>query len=234
MVVEIINIVKITVSLICCIFSIIAGIIEIKKDPESLLNRFFAGFFIFLSIALLLYTLYHTVFNVTIIITLNIIMNGFYNLGFASLFMVPQVVKYSSKDPRLKTQGIIVFAIGLGMLLLFFVWPPEVDEELLAQGAVSSHLAGLVNLCFNLFRIIILFYGLGVFLRLYPKLDGIARVRMLHFTWGLIFSFLVIVFAALAGMVQEASEYIKLIALLMTIAGSAITLRGFLLKEESK
>jgi hypothetical protein len=234
MVVDLINIVKITVSFVCCIFAIIAGIIEIKKDPESLLNRFFASFFIFLSIALLLYTLYHSIFNVTIIITLNIIMNGFYNLAFACLFMVPQVIKYSSKDPKLKSQGIAIFSIGLGMLLMIAVWPIEVDEELLAQGAVSSHLAGIVNIVFNLFRIIILFYTLGVFIHLAPKLDGIARVRMQYFTGGIVITFLVIFSAVLAGLFKDASEFIKIIALLLTIAGTATILRGFLIKEESK
>lgn len=161
-------------------------------------------------------------------------MNGFYNLAFASLFMVPQVVKYSSKDPRLKSQGIIVFSLGLGMLLMIWIWPIEVDEVLLAEGYVSSNLAGIVNVVFNLFRILILFYTLGTFIRLYPKLDGIARVRIRYFIWGIIITFLVIGSAVLTSVFEDAAEYIKIMALLLTIAGSATILRGFLIKDESK
>ena len=50
---------KVITAIILVVMGIIVGIIEIRKNPEYWLNRFFAAFFIIGSFGFLSYTVYH-------------------------------------------------------------------------------------------------------------------------------------------------------------------------------
>lgn len=231
MALDIINILKITLSLIACAFAIFASYIEIKKDPKALLNRYFAGFFILASIGFLFYTLYHIIFDIPTILILYVISNSCLNIGMACIFMVPMVIKYSSQDPKLKYFALLIFAISIGLILLYTIWPPSVDQASFDAGIIATEMNTMVNLTINLFRIVVLLFVLISFIRLLGKISGIQKSRILHFTIGLIFSMLTAFSPLLASAAGNAAEFVKMLGLGCVIIATGMTLRGFLLKE---
>ena len=56
---DVLNILKITASIITVIFSFIAGYIELRKNPDYWLNRWFAISFVSFAFGFLAYTIYH-------------------------------------------------------------------------------------------------------------------------------------------------------------------------------
>ena len=85
---DVYNIIKIVASIITVIFAFIAGYIELRKNPDYWLNRWFAIGFLAFAFGLLAYSVYHNpTFEPYLIIMIMLIAQFLYNIAIISFVM---------------------------------------------------------------------------------------------------------------------------------------------------
>jgi len=189
------NILKIILSFTSLFAVIVCGIIELKKNPEYWLNRFFALTYLFLGLGLTFYTLYHMILdNPFIIIPLNIIANICFNLGLSCLIMAIFILDYSEKLAMTPKYLLIAFGISCGLLIGYIFWPPVLNMENYAIGIVDTESPSPHFLILSVFRILVIIYVLIKFNTISKKLDGIVKQRVKMVSRGtLIITFALII-----------------------------------------
>ena len=90
------NDVKIIFAVLLVIVGLIIAIVEIKKNPDYWLNRFFAMFFLFAALGFSGFTAYHLItwdkdLTLAIMVTTNILLN----FSLACLLMTEFILQYS-------------------------------------------------------------------------------------------------------------------------------------------
>ena len=229
---ELSTIIKVILAIILVIVGVVSAYLEIKKNPEYWLNRFFALFFTFASLGFFGYVLYHLIFNsaewvVHIMITTNILLN----LCLACLLMTEFILEFSEKGAMIPKYLGFTLGIFLSSILGYFIWRPTVDAENYALGEINTHTAMGLLIYISIYRLAIAFFVLIKFIILVKKAED-ARVRkqLRLFTIGMIFiivGILLFLFGNIAGSIGIILEIVGQISL---VIGMLAILRGFLVK----
>jgi len=225
------NTIKIVSSFITLIIAIVCGVIELKKNPEYWVNRFFALTYIFLGIGLVFYTGYHIILNnPSVIIPMNIIANIFFNLGLSSLIMVTFIIDHSEKTALSVKYFCISFGISSVILLGYIFWTPTLNMEYYELGIVDTETPLFYFFFLSLFRLIVIIYVLIKFNIVSNKAKGIAKKRLKLVSRGtllLIVGFMINIFSAQIG---DIGIYLEISGLWLCIVGLLISVKGFLLE----
>ena len=224
------NTIKVISSFIMLIAAIVCGIVELKKNPEYWLNRFFALTYIFIGVGSAFYTAYHIILdNPTIIIPLNIAANIFYNLGLSCLIMVTFILDHSEKEAVSSRYLVIAFGVNCVILLGFIFWTPTLNLDYYELGIVDTETPLFFFLALSILRLVVVLYVMIKFNVISKKSEGIIKKRVRLVSIGtliLVIGFMMNIFSANLGAL---GIYLEILGIWLSIIGLLISARGFLL-----
>lgn len=234
---------KIVLSVVTVIVGLISAIVEIRKNPEYWLNRFFALFFAFASLGFFGYTLYHIILtNIDLVLTLMITTNILLNFCLACLLMTEFILQYSEVIAMKKPKYLIItFALFAISIAGYFIpsLKPYVKADSYALGEVDTETPLFQMIIVTLFRIVIVLYVLIKFFQLVKQAeDGKVKKQLKLFSIGMIFiliGILMFLFGNLAAEVEifelNLGAMIEIIGQINLNIGMIEIARGFLVKN---
>ena len=210
--------------------------IQLKKNLQSWLKRYFAGFFSSTAIGFLLYTLYHLMFQApNLIIPMMILAQVFFNLGMTCLLLVVLIVEYGEItvfDKKLYLFPFILFVISL---IGYVIWPPTLNQEDLENGLINTETTLILLLIVNLFRLFIVSFAIIKFWLLAKNSeDNYLKKRLLRFSYGLIIILLGILLNLLGGSLKSIGIFLEILGLAGFDIGAFIIFQGLIQKIEEK
>ena len=212
----------------------ICGYIELKKNPKSWINRFFALFYLFLALGFFLYTIYHFIFNYSAIV-IPIMVTGHlsFNLGFASLLLSSLMISTSQRTVLRKNYLIPVGMLYLVSIIGYFIWVPTLNLEHYADGIVDTDTPTFWFIFVNLYRVLILLFVIIRFAILRSRATGTLSKQMLHFIIGTTFILIGLFLNVFGGKAPATLGLLLEVSLFLAMdVGMIISLKGFLIHSE--
>lgn len=223
------NILKIITSIITVILAFIAGFIELRKNSDYWLNRWFALYFTSISLGFLVYTIYHLItIDPTPIIPLMITAQILYNFGLVSFLMTSFVLDQSEKIAMSRKYLSIILIIFIISIFGYFIWVPELNMADFNKGIVNTDTPIFWYIFVNIIRIGISIYVLYKFGLITKRLEGPERRRILWFFVGSTINVIGILLNMLGNILHLILEIIGLATFNI---GTFFIVRGFLLKK---
>ncbi|TFG00576.1 MAG: hypothetical protein EU541_01830 [Promethearchaeota archaeon] len=226
------NILKIATSIITVILAFIAGFIELRKNPDYWLNRWFALYFTTLSLGFLVYTIYHFItIDPTPIVPLMITAQILYNLGLICFLMTSFVLEYSETIAMSKKYLSIALILFIISIFGYFIWIPELNMANFQKGIVDTETPLPWYLFVNIFRIGVSLYVLYKFGLITKKLEGTEKKRIMWFFIGSTINVVGILLNMLGNILHLILE---IIGLATFNVGTFFIVRGFLLQKSKE
>jgi len=158
---EILTLVKTLLGAVTVVVGLVSGVIQIRKNPNYWLNRFFAGFFACASIGFFGYVLYHIILtNIDLVLPINIITNIILNLSMACLLMTEFILEHSERRAMSSKYLLITLGLFLSSVVGYAIWPPSIDADSYALGEVNTHQNMFLLVYISLYRVGIAFFVL--------------------------------------------------------------------------
>ncbi len=226
---DVFNILKITASIITVIFAFIAGYIELRKNPDYWLNRWFAIFFVSAAFGFLAYSIYHlATLEPYLIIPIMITAQFLYNFAIISLLMTVFILEKSEKLAMVPKYLTIMMVLYIISIFGFFIWTPTLNMERYKQGIVDTETPIGWFLFVNVWRLVLFIFVLYKYAIVAKSTQGVPRKQVLWFFAG---SFIVIVgilFNLIGGIFE--SILIEILGLIASDIGVVFIVKGFLIK----
>jgi len=229
---ETINVLKICTAILTVAFAVISGYIEIRKNPQYWLNRFFAGFFLFAAIGFLFYTLYHLILSSPqLVVLFAMVAQVFFNIAIGSLLMAEFIIEYSEK--RAVSFRFLLMAAGFSLITSvgYAVWPISLNLDKYALGEVDTITPPGWFYAVFIARILIMVYVMAKFAVMAKKTSGSLKKQLHFFIIGMVFVVLGTLFTLLGGAISGIFEIVGQFAF---DAGAIFILQGFLLHESQE
>ena len=222
------NILKIITTIITAAIALIIGLRVLLLNKESLLNRWFALYFISSSLGFSIYAIYHLILNnADIIIPLMITAHIFFNFTSISLVMTLFVLEKHTKVAMslkyLGTMLIIFFIMSIG----YFIFTPNLKMVEYAGGIVDTHTPLGLFIFVNAIRILLTIYAAYRYIVINRKIEGETKNRIKWFSVGVIV-FLFGIFINLTGGLLSLIA-LEILALIIIDIGALLVLKGFLI-----
>ena len=228
------NDVKIVLAVLTVIVGLISAIIEIKKNPDYWLNRFFALFFLFVGLGFSGFTAYHLItWNENLTLGIMVATNVLLNLSLACLLMTEFILQYSEviamKAKFLLTSFGLFLTSVIGYAFLF----PTLDMGEYAVGEVNTHTDPILLAYVTLYRLAIVFYVLFKFINLVKKAESVKVKKQLKlFSIGMIFVILGILLFLVGNLIHgDIGIILEIIGQVCLNIGMIELGRGFLVKD---
>ncbi|WP_371806755.1 hypothetical protein [Candidatus Lokiarchaeum ossiferum] len=231
---EPLTVTKIVLAVILVFVGVISAYLEIRKNPDYWLNRFFALFFTFASLGFFGYVLYHLILNssdwvIYIMVTTNFLLN----LCLACLLMTEFILEFSEKKAMSPKFLFITFSLFLSSIFGYFIWTPTVDSENYALGEVNTHTEPGLLIYISIYRLAIAFYVLIKFILLVKKAgDTRVRKQLRLFSIGMTFIIVGILLFLFGNVAGDIGIILEIIGQVSLNIGLIEILRGFLVKEK--
>ena len=228
------NEVKIVLAVLTVIVGLISAVIEIRKNPEYWLNRFFAMFFLFVALGFSGFTAYHLItWNENLTLAIMVATNVLLNLSLACLLMTEFILQHSEVIAMKAKFLIFAFGLFLASVIGYAFLYPTLDMTEYAQGEVNTHTDIFLLAGVTLYRLAIVFYVLFKFISLVKQAEAEkVRKQLKLFSIGMIFTIAGIVLFMVGNMI------IGTIGILLEIVGQVCLnigmieiARGFLVKD---
>lgn len=225
---DIYNIIKIIAAIITLILAVIAGVYELRLNPDYWLNRWFFAFFISAALGFIAYTAYHLItFNSKIIIPIMITAQIFFNFIPISLVMTVFILeKYEKVAMSIKYLGTMI-ALFIIISFGYFIWVPTLDDEAYAQGNVNTKTELSLQISVNLVRIILLVYVVYKYAMITRKIGEETKNRIQWFFAGIIFVIIGLFINLAGGMFGLI--LLEISALIAIDVGMVLIFKGFLI-----
>ena len=228
------NEVKIVLAILTVIVALISAIVEIKKNPDYWLNRFFAMFFLFVALGFGGFTAYHLItWNEDLTLAIMVTTNVLLNLSLACLLMTEFILQYSEviaiKPKFLILTSVLFLASIIGYAFLY----PTLDMIEYAQGEVNTHTDIFLLAGVTLYRLAIVFYVLFKFISLVKQAEAEKVKKQLKlFSIGMIFIIAGIVLFMVGNMITGTiGILLEIIGQICLNVGMIEIARGFLVKD---
>jgi hypothetical protein len=226
---DVLNILKIITSIITVIFALFAGYIELHKNPDYWLNRWFAIFFLSAAFGFLAYTIYHiNTLEPYLIIPIMIIAQFLYNFAIISLVMTVFILEKSEMLAMTSKYLAIITVLYIISIFGFFIWTPSLNMERYKQGIIDTETPLGWFLFVNIWRLVLFIFVLYKYAILAKSTQGVPRQQVLWFFAG---SFIVIVgilFNLIGGILG--SILVEILGLISFDVGVVFIVKGFLIK----
>ena len=226
---DVLNILKIIASIITVIFALIAGYIELRKNPEYWLNRWFAIFFISAAFGFLAYSIYHiNTLEPYFIIPIMITAHFLFNFAIISLVMTVFILEKSEMLAMTSKYLGLITVLFIISIFGYFIWTPTLNMERYEQGIVDTETPLGWFLFVNIWRLVLFIFVLYKYAILAKTTQGVPRQQVLWFFAG---SFIVIVgvlFNLIGGILG--SILIEILGQIAFNIGVVFIVKGFLIK----
>ena len=226
---DISNLLKIITAIITVIFAFIAGYIELRRNPDYWLNRWFAIFFSSAALGFLFYTIYHiNTLNPIIIIPMMVTAQILYNFGIMALLMTVFILDHSEKIAMSFKYIRISFALFILSIFGYFIWIPTLNMERYKQGIVDTDTPLGWFIFVNIVRLGIIFFVIIKYALIAKGTEGITKKRVLWFLVGAVIFSIGIIVNMLGGILF--SVWIEILGLIAFDIAIIITVKGFLIE----
>jgi len=226
---DVLNILKITASIITVIFSFITSYIELRKNPDYWLNRWFAISFVSFAFGFLAYTIYHiNTLEPYLIIPIMITAQFLYSFAIISLVMTVFILEKSEKLAMTPKYLGMMMVLYITLTFGFFIWTPTLNMERYKQGIIDTETPIGWFLFVNIWRLVLFIFVLYKYAIVAKSTQGVPRKQVLWFFAG---SFIVIVgillnlIGGIAG-----SILVEIFGLIAFDIGVGFVVKGFLIK----
>ncbi|MFX1340893.1 MAG: hypothetical protein ACFFDK_19945 [Promethearchaeota archaeon] len=226
---DIYNILKIITSIITVIFTLIAGYIELRKNPDYWLNRWFAIFFVSAAFGFLAYTIYHiNTLEPYFIIPIMITAQFLYNFAIISLVMTVFILEKSEKlamTSKYLGRMAILFTISI---FGYFIWTPTLNMERYKQGIIDTETPIGWFIFVNIWRLVLFIFVLYKYAIVAKSTQGVPRQQVLWFFAGSFIVIVAILLNLIGGIIG--SILIEILGLIAFDVGVVFVVKGFLIK----
>ena len=226
--------VKIILAILTVIVGLISAFVEIRKNPDYWLNRFFAMFFLFAALGFSGFTVYHLItsdaeLTLAIMVTTNVLLN----FSLACLLMTEFILQYSEVIAMKPKYLLITLGLFLTSIIGYAIAYPELDMAEYAVGEVNTHTDIYLLAYVTLYRLGIVFFVLIRFISLVKQAEAEKVKKQLKlFSIGMIFIILGITLFLLGNLVTGSVGIImEIVGQLCLIIGMSEIARGFLVKD---
>ena len=228
------NEVKIVLAVLTVIVGLISAIVEIKKNPDYWLNRFFAMFFLFAALGFSGFTAYHLItwdedLTLAIMVTTNVLLN----FSLACLLMTEFILQYSEVIALKPKFLLIAFGLFLTSIIGYAIDYPTLDMTEYAAGEVNTHTGIFLLAYITLYRLGIVFYVLFKFINLVKQAEAEKVKKQLRlFSIGMIFIILGIALFLVGNLITGTIGIIlEIVGQVCLNIGMIEIARGFLVKD---
>ena len=226
---DVFNIIKIIASIITLIFAFIAGYIELHKNPDYWLNRWFAIVFISWAFGTLAYTIYHIqTLEPYFIIPIMLMAQFLYNFAIVSFLMTVFILEKSEKLAMTTKYLGIVVVLYIISIFGYFIWTPTLNMERYRQGIVDTETPLGWFLFVNVWRLALLVFVLYKYAIIAKSTQGVPRQQVLWFFAGSSIIIVGLLFNLIGGILG--SIIVEILGMITFNIGIAFIVKGFLIK----
>jgi len=225
---------KIVFAVLLVIVGSVSAIVEIRKNPDYWLNRFFAMFFLFAALGFSGFTAYHLItwdedLTLAIMVTTNVLLN----FSLACLLMTEFILQYSEVIAMKPKYLLITLGLFLTSIIGYAIRYPTLDMAEYAAGEVNTHTDIYLLAYVTLYRLGIVFFVLIKFISLVKQAEAEKVKKQLKlFSIGMIFIILGITLFLLGNLVTgNVGIIMEIVGQLCLIIGMSEIARGFLVKD---
>lgn len=229
------NLIKIIAAIIIVIVAFIAGVIELRLNPDNWLNRWFALFFGSVFLGFLAYTIYHIIIipedfslNQQIVIPIMITAQIFFNFLPVSLVMTVLILeKYKKVAMSLKYLG-PMFALFIIMSVGYFIFPPILNRtDLEDNEIINTETVWGLQIFVHVIRIVLFAYIVYKYAIITRKVEKETKRRVQWFFAGIILAIVGLLINLIGGILGEIP--FEIIAMITISIGIIIIVKGFLI-----
>ena len=226
---------KIVFAVLLVIVGSVSAIVEIRKNPDYWLNRFFAMFFLFAALGFSGFTAYHLItwdedLTLAIMVTTNVLLN----FSLACLLMTEFILQYSEVIAMKPKYLLITLGLFLTSIIGYAIAYPKIAD-------MAQYNAGEVNTDTNiyllayvtLYRLGIVFFVLIKFISLVKQAEAEKVKKQLKlFSIGMIFIILGIALFLVGNMLHgDVGIIMEIVGQVCLNIGMIEIARGFLVKD---
>ena len=226
--------VKIILAILTVIVGLISAIVEIRKNPDYWLNRFFAMFFLFAALGFSGFTAYHLItwdenWTLAIMVTTNVLLN----FSLACLLMTEFILQYSEVIAMKLKYLIITLGLFLSSIIGYAIDYPTLDMTEYAAGEVNTTTGFLLLAYITLYRLGIVFFVLIKFISLVKQAQAEKVKKQLKlFSIGMVFIILGITLFLVGNLISGPIGIIlEIVGQVCLNIGMIEIARGFLVKD---
>lgn len=225
---DLLNILKIIAAIITLVIAVAVGIIELRLNPDNMLNRWFFLFFISAALGFSAYTAYHFILDnadlvIPIMITAHIIINF---IPISLVMTVFIIEKYKKIAMSFRYLGIMIVLFGI-MSFGYFVWIPELNTTDYSNGIVNTETRIEWFIFVNLIRILLFIFVVYKYARITRSIGEDTKKRIQWFFVGIIVATFGLIINLLGGMLKWIP--MEIIALIAVDIGIVLVFKGFLM-----
>ncbi|MHA2325817.1 MAG: hypothetical protein ACXACB_10475, partial [Promethearchaeota archaeon] len=227
---EPINILKIVSAVVTVIIAIIAGIIELRLNPDYWLNRWFFLFFVTTSFGFLAYTIYHFITIDAfkgVVIPIMVSAHLLFNLTPLTLIMTVFILEKYEKVAMEKKRLLLMLGLFILMSFGYFIWTPKLNQTDWEQGIVNTETPQLWFYFVNLSRIVLFIFVVYKYYLIAKKVEDETKGRVRWFFVGVFIIVLGIIINLVGGIADSA--ILEILALIAIDIGIIAIVKGFLI-----
>ncbi len=228
------NDVKIILAVLTVIVGLTIAIVEIRKNPDYWLNRFFAMFFLFVGLGFGGFTAYHLItWDENLTLGIMVATNVLLNFSLACLLMTEFILQHSEVIAMKAKFLIFAFGLFLASVIGYAFLFPTLDMTAYAAKEVNTHTDIFLLAGVTLYRLAIVFYVLFKFISLVKKAESEKVKKQLKlFSIGMIFIILGILLFLVGNMiVGNVGILLEIVGQICLNIGMIEEGRGFLVKD---
>ena len=226
--------VKIILAILTVIVGLISAIVEIRKNPDYWLNRFFAMFFLFAALGFGGFTAYHLItWDSDLTLAIMVLTNVLLNFSLACLLMTEFILQHSEVIAMKTKFLIIAFGLFLISVIGYAFFYPEIESmSEYDAGHVNTHTNIYLLAFVTLYRLAIVFYVLFKFINLVKQAEAEKVKKQLKlFSIGMIFIILGITFFLVGNMIPgDVGIILEIVGQVCLNIGMIEIARGFIVK----
>ncbi|MHA1992524.1 MAG: hypothetical protein ACW98A_16250 [Candidatus Hodarchaeales archaeon] len=235
MVMDLSLLIKIIVASISVVIALVAGIIELRLNPDSWLNRLFFLFFISTALGFFTYAFYHSInageFYATQDIVIPMLITAQILLNLPAIFLVMTVFileKYKKIALNYKHLGVMLILLII-MSTGYFIpqLTPNLNPDDYILGVINTETALGLQVFVNLFRLVLFFYVIFKYTKISKKVEEATKKRIQWFSLGVIIIIVGIVINLIGGFLGNI--LIEIFALILLDIGIFVIVKGFLI-----
>ena len=225
---DLLNILKIIAATITVIIAITVGIIELRLNPNNMLNRWFFLFFISAALGFLVYTTYHFIlFNSDLVIPIMVTAHILFNFIPISLVMTVFILeKYEKIAMSFRYLGIMM-ALFIIMSFGYFIWVPTLDMTDYSNEIVNTSTRDEWFIFVNFIRILLFVFVVYKYARITRSVGEDTKKRIQWFFAGIIVAIIGLLFNLVGGVLKWIP--MEIIALIAVDIGIVLAFKGFLM-----
>jgi hypothetical protein len=226
---DLLNILKIIAATVTVIIAITVGIIELRLNPENLLNRWFFLFFISTALGFSAYTAYHFIlFNADLVIPIMITAHILINFIPISLVMTVFIIeKYKKIAMSFRYLGVMMILFVI-MSFGYFILRPELNLDDYSNKIVNTETRFELFIFVNLIRILLFLFVVYKYAKITRSIGEDTKKRIQWFFAGIIMATIGLFFNVAGGLLDWIP--MEIIALIAVDIGIVLVFKGFLMQ----